>query len=198
MAALHSVMALIAVMAPVANAGFALPVGVAQSTSLNAGNTLRASVESMFLEDAWVDTQITAPAPSPCKSLDECGWNRSDWNRSMVAYADIASSKRLLLSDFEHATNSEEQVMLEHRQILEASAVQLSLLLQRSCTEVGYRQCWRKPLHVGTGTSEGPRELRPVTITFRESLDVRDMRRSLTAPPVPLITSLKHFRLNSA
>lgn len=184
-----------AVLAPVARAGFALPLGVVQPTSSDAATTLQASVEraKTFLEDAWVDTQISAPTPSPCRSLNECGWKRADWNRSIGTYADMLDSKRPLA--FTHV----EQTRPEQRTILEASAVQLSLLLERSCTELGPRQCWRR----SSGAAEGPapsgaKELRPVTITFGESNGSRDIRSSPSAARAPLVASLKHFRLTSA
>jgi len=155
-----------------------------------------------FLEDSWVGAEIPAPSPSPCRSLNECGWKRADWNRSIGSYAGMFDSKRLLLADdafCELASKREEKARVEQRKILEASAVQLSLLLERSCTELGPRQCWRRSAGLlDRSSSSVTKELRPVTITFGESYGSRDIRSAPSAARAPLVASLKHFRLTSA
>lgn len=192
----------------VANAGYSLSPRIAKSTPSLAASAFHAGSVRTFLEDSWVDTQISAPTPSPCQSLDKCGWNTTDWNRSIFAYADIIGSKQLLLAGHEdalseHETKREASVQVEaaRRQAIELSAVQVSVLLSRSCTEFGPRQCWRRSIRSPVtveGTRSASRELRPVTIRFGDSDVSRDVRGTPASASAPLVTSLKHFHLSSA
>jgi hypothetical protein len=178
----------------------------------------------MSVEDAWVDTQITSPTLSMCKSLTECGWNTTSWNQSIIAYADILGSKRLLLTDtgLELAAASSDtaappQVLAPDAEVvvpqdevviassaneklaLETSAVRLSLFLAQSCTESGPRQCWQsgaRERHMSSSSASSPRKLRPVTITFAESASTTRKAPS-SSLEAPLIRSLKHFRLSA-
>lgn len=204
--------ALLMVMAAwTAEAGFSLARGEPLSTT----DALAANVESAstLLEDAWVDTQITAQTPPLCKSLSECGWNGST-----VAYADINSSKNLLLSgdaSFEEDTSTPSseavpqplqltgvqsaQQHAETRLSLETEAVRLSLLLEQSCTESGPRQCWRSVnLNTRIHDTTSPRQLRPITVTFGESTDVRTTLSERLPTHTPLVTSLAQFRISNA
>jgi len=160
-----------------------------------------ADAKSLMENDAWVDTTITSPTPSLCKSLGECGWNRTSWNRSVLAYADIVSSKRMLLDDSVVVEAEAPAVVIadasQDKFSLESHAVQLSLLLARSCTESGPRQCSQ-----GTATgaddasADSPRQLNPVTISFGGPRS--SARKYSTSTEAPLISSLRHFRKMSA
>jgi len=222
MALLHLTVALVGTAAWTAKAGYSLPHAVAKSNYAPefATGMFQAGEEStkMLLEDAWVDTSITAATPSLCKSLNECGWNRS-----ITAYADILGSKRLLLSG--DASYEEDDILLEQLQkereqlkqlqqlqvlaaqanaeerlAQEAHAVRLSLLLGQSCTESGPRQCWRGATQSSKGDDDttAPKELRPISITFGEPHRSRSGRADLSPTRTPLITSLRHFKLPSA
>lgn len=204
----HVAMTLIAMIAWVANAGYPLSPSIAKSTASLAASAFPAASMKTFLEDSWVDTQISAPTPSPCHSLDKCGWSGSDWNRSIVAYADIIGSKKLLLGEredalSEHKTQREESVQVEasRREALELSAVHLSVLLSKSCTEFGPRQCWRRSIHdpaVTGSIASASRQLLPMTITFGKSHVPQDFRNTPSSARAPLVTSLKQFHLRSA
>lgn len=78
---------------------------------------------------------------------------------------------------------------------LEEYAVHLSLVLQRSCTESGQRQCWRSALQQSHSEGEAaPKALRPITVTFGESRDSRIARSAPVPVRAPLVTSLREFR----
>jgi hypothetical protein len=174
----------------------------------------------MFVEDSWLDAFATeAAAPSLCKSLSECGWNRS-----VGVYADIASSKRslFLLADLSsessdlatgvaredvQAKADDDQRSLEQersreieetRLALETQAVRLSLLLGQSCTETGPRQCWRSATPAARTGGTDTKELRPVTVTFSgEPRSHRAAYDNTQNSKARLVTSLKQFRLAS-
>lgn len=191
-------MAVVTLAARGVNAGFSL-------SALQFANGLFpasvADAKSLMENDAWVDTTITSPTPSLCKSLGECGWNRTSWNRSVLAYADIVSSKRMLLEDSLVEAEAPAVIQIadasQDKLSLESHAVQLSLLLARSCTESGPRQCSQDAATVADDASAGaPRQLRPVTISFGGPRG--SARKFSTSTEAPLISSLKHFREMSA
>jgi len=185
-------------------------------------------VKMALEDDAWVDTQITSSTPSLCKSLDECGWNRTSWNMSVLAYADIISSKRLLLEDALSedagietpvALAAEESLLTPSpeapvaasanadRLSLEAHAVRLSLLVGESCTESGPRQCWRnsaaETLPKGALDTVGYGVATTTTRKLRPvTISFGEPRGSGRHAPLsdegPLVKSLNHFRFTSA
>jgi len=183
-----------------------------------------------LLEDAWIDTSISPKTPL-CKSLEECGWNRS-----RASYADTPGSKILLLSGASfsdqqrcnvsapaaiHAVpeviamprtqsssefTSEQQGRISEldglkaaqRVALEMHAVRLNVLLSQSCMEFGPRPCWRtKGSDAISKFQEGAavRELRPITVSFRESHNSRVVRQVPAQTMPPLVTSLRAFRI---
>jgi len=221
------VMTLIAVVAPVAKAGYLTPkffVDFAKSTPSFASGVLgkvSASVDNtkMLLEDDWVDTQITRSAPSLCRSLRECGLNTTSPGSNVLSYEDVFnvfSSKRALLSvltpvesnsaSTETAPEAVQSTVAvrsdtQGRLALEMHAVRLSLLVEKSCTQsAGPRQCWRSGTQSSSQSDKAVKELRPMTVTFSE------LHSSQAAPkdPVPtqiqtsLVSSLRQFVLTSA
>jgi hypothetical protein len=182
-----------------------------------------------LLDDAWVDTSISAKAP-PCKSLEECGWNRS-----RASYADTFGSKILILSgasysdqqrcnasaptaidafsevnamprmQFSSVATSENQGRISElesskaaqRVAVETHAVRLDLLLGQSCMEFGPRACWQTKGSVAIPKSQkgvAVRELRPITVSFRESQGARVVRQVPAPTMSPLVASLRAFR----
>jgi len=205
--------------------------GAAKSTPAFAAIAFPASMDSakLFFEDAWVDTQITSVTPSLCKSVSECGWNRT-----AIAYADILADKQLFFpedtafgddfyeedqllfaedaqieafSDVAHAilaapaspreSGFAASAVGDEHLIMETHAVRLSLLLAQSCTVSGPRQCWQAAKESSSSDSAATqRELRPMTISFGQP--ATPTRGSPASTQAPLITSMRHFRLNTA
>jgi len=182
----------------------------------------------LFFDDAWVDTQITSFTPSLCKNLNECGRNKTVIAYADVladkqllfsedkAYGDdFYEEDQLLFSedtqveanDVAHADLAipaapRESVFAasaveDEHFIMETHAVRLSLLLAQSCTVSGPRQCWQAAKESSSSDSAATqRELRPMTISFGQP--ATPTRGSPASTQAPLITSMRHFRLNTA
>jgi len=196
----------------IAQASVWQPASTAKSSPAFSLSVFQAGADSRqrLLKDAWVDAQITAQSPSLCKSLSECGWNRS-----AVAYADVLSSKQLMFAEdassqgvYHHsvsvdgifgdtATDKDDEASQEERATLEMHAVRLSVVLQQSCMENGSRACWRQH-SAGTPIVRGPRELKPISISFGEPQTLHAGRSGILPKSSTLIPSLKHFRLTTA
>jgi len=215
-------MTLIAMVAPVAKAGYLTPkffVDFAKSTPAFASGVLgkvSATVDSskMLLEDAWVDTQITRSTPLLCRSLNECGLNKTRRSSNVLSYEDVFnvfSSKRALLSvltpvesNTASAETTPEAVQstvavrsdTEGRLALELHAVRLSLLVEKSCTQSGPRQCWRSGTQLAAAHSD--KELRPMTVTFSELHGSKAAPKDPVPTQTPLVSSLRQFVLTSA
>lgn len=188
---------LLVVTAWFAEAGHPLPAAIAKSTKAFAASPFPVNTEGakMLLEDGWVDTLTPEAFPSMCKSLTECGWNRS-----VVAYADLLGSKRLLFSEeIAEAAPAPVQVPAtgsDRKADLEVHAVRLSLLLEQTCMESGPRACWRSAAQ-RNNVKGGAKELRPVTITFGEPRSPAAAYSDRSDRQTSLVASLREFRLAS-
>jgi len=180
----------------------------------SSGTSLTLENVNLLLGDVWVDTQITTPLPSLCKSISDCGWNGEDMfsrgSRGKLSSdgAMTAPSLGIIAESVgigESAVANLQTEQASRRFALEVNAVHLSLLVQQGCMESGNRRrCWRSSTPGSFKTSsDTPRVLNPVTIEFSESRDPRSS--SKTESPVllqhqfaaPLISSLKPFRLHA-
>jgi len=108
-----------------------------------------------------------------------------------VAHADLAIPAAPRESVFAASAVEDEHF------IMETHAVRLSLLLERSCTVSGPRQCGQTATQsFSSGKAVVPRELRPMTISFgRPGMATHNDPASTEAP---LITSMRHFRFGTA
>jgi hypothetical protein len=215
-------MLLLALMVITSCAGLSLSAGGSLKLwPLTSDGSPSSEAAKRFREDNWVESQVVASNSSFCSGVAKCGRNASTGSFSI--YDDTISDKKAILfgdascDDSEHMANVDGASLtseaipkvaagspdsrVSQLLTLETVAVELSLLVQHSCMEVGYhRRCWHARKQ-DPSAEPADRKLRPITITFYEPTHASQGVFGLQSPELPrdfaspLVTSLKNFRL---
>lgn len=162
--------------------------------------------EANFAEQMAVLANIDSSASKPLGSSESQIPSTSVVKDALDQSAAVGSMMTAELP-VEHIPSSNDAERLEWH-MTENHAVGLSLLLQNSCITTGPRRCWHKPAYAlrasDVDSSSIPRELRPISITFKEPHGARmatkhlaDVIDDVVMPTTPLITSLKPFLLHA-